>query len=165
MNGLRSLKRGDFDLQNKPKNRSQVFENDNLEVLFEEDSAKQFKNSLGDRLSDRLEYSTIIKCLHAFGKIQKADKWVLHELTERNIESYLNMCVTSCHKRKSFIWKIVTENKKRIYYENPKRQKAWLDSGQSSTPDAKKNIHGKKVLLCIGMVKYEDHALSRIAEA
>jgi len=32
-------------------------------------------------------------------------------------------------------------------YDNPKRKKLWVDSGQSSTSTAKPNIYVKKVLM------------------
>jgi len=44
--------------------------------------------------------------------------------------------------------------------ENPKWRKSWVDSGHPSTSTSKRNIHGKKIMLCIwwdmkGVVYYE----------
>jgi len=42
----------------------------------------------------------------------------------------------------------VTDDEKWIYFDNPKREKSWVDPGQlASTP--KRNIHVHKTLLCI----------------
>ena len=44
--------------------------------------------------------------------------------------------------------KLVTSDEKLIYYENPKRRKHWLDSGQS-TSSQERNVFGKKILIYI----------------
>lgn len=52
-------------------------------------------------------------------------------------------------KRKGFLHRIVTGDEKWIYFDNPKRRKCICDPGKSSTSTPKRNIHGKKVMLCI----------------
>ena len=47
------------------------------------------------------------------------------------------------HKKKSFLHRIFTADKKCIHYDNPKRKKSYVKS------TAKPNIHGAKVMLCI----------------
>ena len=44
----------------------------------------------------------------------------------------------------------MTGDEKRVYYENPKRQRTWVlpDEPDLSTP--KRNIHAEKVMLCRG---------------
>jgi len=52
-------------------------------------------------------------------------------------------------EKNSFLWRIVTGDKKWIYFNNPKRKKSWMDLGQSSTSTPKQNIHGHKAMFCI----------------
>ena len=65
------------------------------------------------------------------------------------------------HKRKGFLYRIITGDEKWIHYDNPKKRKSWGSPGHASTSTAKSNIHGKKLkLLCIwwdqlGIVYYE----------
>ncbi len=98
-----------------------------------------------------MNQSTILRRLHALGKINKAGKWVPHKLTEMNLLNRLNTCVylSSKFRKKDFLYKIVTGDEKWIYLENPKKKKYWLNPGQAAPQVPKRDIHGKKVLLCV----------------
>jgi len=56
-------------------------------------------------------------------------------------------------QRKNFLHRIVTEDKKWIFYDNPKKKKYYAKSGQSlpltSTSTPRPNIHDSKIMLCI----------------
>ena len=63
-------------------------------------------------------------------------------------------------KKKSFLHRIVTGDKKWFYYDNPKRKKSYVKPGQSAKSTAKPNIDGAKVIRCIwcdqkGVLYYE----------
>ena len=51
-------------------------------------------------------------------------------------------------KRKGFLHRIVTGDEKWIYYENPKRKKAWVKPGEPGLSQPKRNIQCAKVMLC-----------------
>jgi histone-lysine N-methyltransferase SETMAR len=87
---------------------------------------------------------------------------VSHKLSEINILQHLNTSVFLAAKqqKKNFLWKIVTEDEKWIYYENPSHEKQWLNRGQPAIPSPKPDIHRKKVMLCVwwdmkGILYYE----------
>ena len=67
-------------------------------------------------------------------------------------------------QRKGFLHRIVTGDKKWIFYDNPKKKKYYAKPGQSlpsiSTSTPRPNIHGSKIMFCIwwdqkGLVYYE----------
>ena len=51
------------------------------------------------------------------------------------------------YKRKTFLHRVVTGDKKRIYFENPKRKKSWVDPGAPSTSTPRSNRFGRKIIL------------------
>jgi len=58
--------------------------------------------------------------------VQKKGNWLSHDLTERAIEHQKTMSEILL-KRKTFIHRIITGDKKLIHYGNPKRQRVWWD--------------------------------------
>lgn len=157
---FRKFKSGDFDLKDKERSgQPKKFEDAELQALLDENTV-QTESELAEALN--VDRSTVGKRLHAMGKIQKEGKWVPHKLSERDIERRFSTCemLYQRYKRKSFLHRIVTGDEKWIYYENPKRKKSWVDPGQPSTSQPKRNIHVDKIMLCIwwdckGVIYYE----------
>ena len=157
---FRRFKEGNYSLEDKERpGQPQKFEDKELQALLDEDPT-QTQNQLARALGvTRQDISLRLKKM---GKIQKESSWVPHKLSEANIENRFATCtyLLSRYNKKSFLWKIVTGDEKWIYYDNPKRKKAWLDPGQPAPMVPKRNIHGKKALLCIwwdckGVVYFE----------
>lgn len=157
---FKRFKSGDFDIKDKERpGQPKKFENADLQALLDKDSTQTLKQ-LAKALN--VTQSTISERLHALGKIQKEGKWVPYELKERDIERRKTTCeiLLARQKRKDFLYRVVTGDKKWIYFDNPKRRKSWVEPGQPSTSQPVRNIRGKKALLCIwwdsrGTVYYE----------
>ncbi|GFU04251.1 mariner Mos1 transposase [Trichonephila clavipes] len=69
-------------------------------------------------------------------KIIKVGRWVPHELTDRQQENRKIVCemLLARYQRKSYLHRIVTGDEKLIYFENPKRNRSYVDAGQPLRP-------------------------------
>jgi len=67
--------------------------------------------------------NAVSKHLKAIRKIQKKGQWIPHESSELAIQNY-NTCLSlfSRHKKKQFLYQVVTGIEKWIYYDNSKRK-------------------------------------------
>ena len=85
----------------------------------------------------------ILKHLHAIGKVRKMDKWVPHELSEKNKFDRLSACSAHVirHKNNSFLDRIVTCDEKRVLYNNRKWSARWLNKDEVSKHMPKSQIH------------------------
>ena len=95
--------------------------------------------------------ATISKRLHAMGKIQKERKWVPYALSDKQKENRKTSCqaLIRLHQKQKILHRIVTGDEKWIYFDNPKRKRSWVGPGEPATLTPKRNLHVKKVLLCI----------------
>ncbi|GFW04243.1 mariner Mos1 transposase [Trichonephila clavipes] len=64
------------------------------------------------------------------------------------------------HKRKSYLHRIGTGDEKWIYFENPKRNRSYVDPGKPPKSTVRPNRFGRKTMLCIfwdqeGPIYYE----------
>ena len=140
---------GDFDVRDKEREGApKKFEDAELQALLEEDSCLSL-----DRLAKELnvDRSTVGKRLHAMGMMQKEGNWMPYKLKERDMERRLVICemLRQWQQRKGFLHRIVTGDEKWIYYDNPKRLKAWVMPGEPGPSTPKRNIHASKIMLCI----------------
>lgn len=151
---------GDFNVEDKQReNRPKKFTDEALEALLDEDQC-QTQTELAAALN--VTQASISKRLYSLGMIQKSGCWVPHELTDRQMEKRKTICenLLQRQKRKGFLHRILTGDEKWIYYENPKRKKAWVKPGEPGPSQPKRDIHCAKVMLCIwwdmkGVVYYE----------
>lgn len=157
---FRQFKDGIFDVEDAEREgRPKTFSDEELTTLLDEDSC-QTQSELATALN--ITQEDVSKRLKSLGMIQKQSHWVPHELTERQQENRKTICeqLLARQKRKGFLYRIVTGDEKWIYYENPKRKKAYVRPGEPGPSQPKRNIHCAKVMLCIwwdmkGVVYYE----------
>jgi histone-lysine N-methyltransferase SETMAR len=154
------FKSGDFEVSDKERpGGPKKFEDAELQALLDENSCRTQKELA---LELNVDIATISRRLHAMGKIRKLGKWVPHQLNENQLKARIETCKKHLaeHKKHSFLSRIVTGDEKWVYYDNPKRKADYVDPGQPSTSQSKRDIHCQKVMLCIwwdqkGVVYYE----------
>ncbi|GFY35602.1 mariner Mos1 transposase [Trichonephila clavipes] len=122
--------------------------------------AKRAQEHLAEQLN--VDQSTVSRRLKAMGKIIKIGRLIPHELTDRQQENRNILCemLLASYKRKSCLHRIVTGDEKWLYFENPKRNRSYVDPGQQSKSTARPNRFGRKTILCIfwdreGPIYYE----------
>jgi len=85
------------------------------------------------------------------GMIQKQGNWVPYELKPRDVERRFFTCeqLIQRQQRKDFLHRIVTGDKKWIFYDNLKKKKYYAKPGQSlpstSTSTPRPNIHSSNI--------------------
>ncbi|GFS55793.1 mariner Mos1 transposase [Trichonephila clavipes] len=122
--------------------------------FHEKDCERNYVGSSGAKeIQEQLnvDQSTVSRRLKATGKIIKVGRWVSHELKDRQQENRKFVCemLLACHKRKIYFHRIVTGDKKWIYFDNPKRNRSYVDPRQPPKSTARPNRLGRKTLLCI----------------
>lgn len=128
--------------------RPQTVNDQELKALVEGDSFQTIRK-LEDKTGTDKE--TIRRHLHSIGKIKKYGKFVPHELSEDGKLSRLTISssLLSRQAQESFLQRMVTGDEKWILYDNPKKQKQWLDPCESGVPTANPDPHQKKDLLSV----------------
>ncbi|GFV46196.1 mariner Mos1 transposase [Trichonephila clavipes] len=126
------------------EDQQKKFEDAELQALLCEDDGE-----LAEQLN--VDQSTVFRRLKAMGKIMKVGRSVPHELTDRQQENRKIMCemLLARYKRKSYLHRVATGDEKWIYFENPKRNRSYVDPGKPSKSTARPNRFGRKTMLCI----------------
>ena len=94
-------------------------------MFFDEDCC-QTQEELAESLG--VTQAAISKRSKAAGYIWKQGNWVPRELKPRDVERRFCMSemLLERHRKKSFLYRIVTGDKKWIHYNNPKRKKSYV---------------------------------------
>lgn len=140
---------GDTTLTDQPREgRPSTFDDDALQCLLQM-NPRQTTRELAEQLD--CAHTTVEDHLHTLGKIQKYGSWVPHELSADNKIQRVSVCASllSHHHSYRFLDRIVTGDEKWVLYVNIRRKRQWLASDEKPLPDAKTDLHPKKVLLCI----------------
>jgi len=151
---------GDFSLNDKEgRGHVSTVDNDVLKATVESNPQTTCKEL---SLLFGVSVSTIFDHLKAIGKVKKLDKWVPHELNEkqklRRLE--ISSSLLQRHKNLSFLDRIVTCDEKWILYDNRRRSGQWLDEDEAPKHMPKPALHPKKIMITVwwssaGIIHYE----------
>ena len=150
---------GNTSLEDEPHgSRPPVIDNDQLKVLIEADPLKSTQE-VAEELN--VDQSTVVRHLKQIGKVKKLDKWVPHELNEKqkNRRFEVSSALLLRNKNDPFLDRIVTCDEKWILYDNWRRSAQWLDRGEAPKHFPKPELHQKKVMVTIwwstaGLIHY-----------
>lgn len=148
-NWFKKFNSGDFSLEDKERSgRPKELEDYQIMDLLERNrsiSAKQIASELN--ISD----TAIRNRLKALGFTCKLDKWVPHQLSEKNKLDRIEICSRLLERNRNdpFLDRIVTCDEKWIYHDNITRRRSWSLKGEPPQKIGKRNLTRNKVLLCI----------------
>ena len=84
------------------------------------------------------------------GQVKKLNKWVPHELTARQKNSFeVKSSLILCKNNEQFLHWIVMCNKKWILYDKWQIPAEWLDQEEFSKHFRKSNVHQKRVMVTV----------------
>jgi len=154
-----NFREGNFGLENEPRGpQGSSVDDDELRAEIERNTSTTLQ-CLAETFN--VSKSTISRRLKAIGKVKKLDRWVPHELTEKNKLRRLEVASSLLmrHKVEPFLKRIVTCDEKWILYDNRKRSAQWLDRGAAPRQQARAELHPKKVMVTVwwtseGIVHY-----------
>lgn len=88
---------GKSSLKNEPRGRpGTVLDNKVLKNLIDQEPC-QTSREIGRTL--HVHHTTALRHLHSIGKVRKLDKWIPHELTEKNMINRLESCLAHLKKQ------------------------------------------------------------------
>lgn len=140
---------GNFDLKNEPRGRPKTLvDNDELKAIVEADETQSTAELAA---AFDVSIKTILVHLHQIGKVKKLDKWVPHELNDRQREVRVETCLAllNRHTNEGILNRIVTCDEKWILFDNRKRSASWLDPGSAPKQCPKRKLTPRKVMVTV----------------
>lgn len=160
-NWFAKFRRGERSLEDRPRSGPpSAFDESALRQLIEEDDELTTRE-LADLL--RCDQSTVVRHLHAIGKVLKLGSWVPHQLSDldkrHRVETAKKLLQMHAAGRLPFD-SIVAQDETWIFYENVERHGQWVDRGAEPRRTAKAGLHPKKIMLSVfwttrGVVHWE----------
>ncbi|CAK1598370.1 unnamed protein product [Parnassius mnemosyne] len=109
---------GNSDLQNQPRGRPETkVEHKEVKAIVEADTSQSTsKIAAGFGVSDK----TVLIYLKQIGKVKKPKRWVPHELSESNLQTRVDCCLTLLNRynNEGILNRIITCDEKWILYDN-----------------------------------------------
>lgn len=143
------FKDGDEDIQDKDgRGRRSSISNDDLKALVESDprtTVREISCKVG------VSAMTVSNHLRQIGKSKKLDKWIPHNLTEKQklCRFEVSSALLLRNKTDPFLDRIVTCDEKWIMYDNRRRSAQWIDRHEPPKHFPKPNLHQRKVLITV----------------
>ncbi len=138
---------GDCNLQDEPCLGCPSFDS-MLKAILKADP-HQTTTDLARKLG--CHQTTVANHLYVMGMVRKLDRWVPHQLLERNKIQHATICASllSQFNEEPFFGWLVTSNKKWILWDNQRHAYAWLELNKLPCKVPKIDLHPHKLLLCI----------------
>ncbi|CAH0690202.1 unnamed protein product [Spodoptera exigua] len=133
-------------LKNEPRGRPKTLvDNDELKAIVEADDTQSTAELAA---AFDVSVKTISVHLRQIGKVKKLDKWVRHELNDRQREVRVETCfaLLNRHTNGGILNRIVTCDEKWILFDNRKRSARWLDPGSAPKQCPKRKLTPRKVM-------------------
>ena len=134
--------------EKKGRGRKSELDHDQLKEVIE---ASPRTTAREVSLQLEVSHTTVLNHLRAIGKIKKLDKWVPHQLSEkqqiRRFEVASSLLLRN--KKEPFLDRILTCDEKWILYDNTRRFGQWLDYDEHPKHCPKPDLHPKKVMVTV----------------
>ncbi len=140
---------GDMSVEDEEgRGRTSTVDDGHLKALIEADP-RQTVRELAQGLG--VDKSTVSRHLADIGKVKKLDKWVPHELNEKQKKRRYEVCFSLLLRNKNdpFLDRIVTCDEKWILYDNRRRSAQWLDVDEAPKHMPKPSLHPKKTMVTV----------------
>lgn len=140
---------GDFSLEDEPRSgRPRATPDEDLKAVVEDDPSQTVRE-IAEKLG--LSKSSVADGLKRIGKVKKLDKWVPHNLSDRQKLARLEVSSSLLLRNRNdpFLDRIVTCDEKWITYDNRRRSGQWLDADEPPRQFPKPNVHEKKVMVTV----------------
>ncbi|KOC60779.1 Histone-lysine N-methyltransferase SETMAR, partial [Habropoda laboriosa] len=140
---------GDESLVIEARGRPEPSINDDQLQISIEANTRQTVRDLAQEFS--VSPMTISRHLKSIGKVKKLDKWVPHELNERQKlqRQDIRNSLLIRNGRDPFLDRIVTCDEKWILYDNRRRSAQWLDADESPRHMPKPALHPRKIMITL----------------
>ena len=134
--------------EKKGRGRKSELDHDQLKEVIE---ANPRTTAREVSLQLEVSHTTVLNHLRAIGTIKKLDKWVPHQLSEkqqiRRFEVASSLLLRN--KKEPFLDRILTCDEKWILYDNTRRCGQWLDYDEHPKHYPKPDLHPKKVMVTV----------------
>lgn len=159
-NWFKKFKQGDMGLKHRSRSgRPTSINLDSLRLAIEAEPAA---STLALSAENQCTRWTIVRGLNRLGKVYKRPRQVPYDLTPAQEQRRVEVCkqLLANPKDERFFKRVLTCDEKWILFFNPSKKNQWLDPGQLAVPTPRKDLHQKKVMLCVwwnssGIVHFE----------